>query len=73
MNYQKKVEAISTKGLPKDLINKYSILNGATYFSGILQYYFIFISAKNALNILVKLLEFIRGNLIKCQKKVLKI
>ena len=28
----KKVEAISTKGLTKDLINKYSILNGAKYF-----------------------------------------
>ena len=32
MNYQK-VEVISTKGLTKDLINKYSILNGAKYFS----------------------------------------
>ena len=42
-----KVKAISTKGLTKDLINKYSILNGATYFySGILQNYFVFIAAK---------------------------
>ena len=39
----KKVEAISTKGLTQDLINKYSILNGAKYFySGILQKYFVF-------------------------------
>ena len=29
MNYQKKVKAITTKGLRKDLINKVSILNGA--------------------------------------------
>ena len=28
----KKVKAISTKGLTKDLINKFSILNGAKYF-----------------------------------------
>ena len=28
-----KVEVISTKGLTKDLINKYSILNGTKYFS----------------------------------------
>ena len=42
----KKVEAISTKGLTKDLISKYSILNGAKYFSsGILQNYLVFIAA----------------------------
>ena len=29
MKHQKKVEEISTKGLTKDLINKFSILNGA--------------------------------------------
>ena len=29
----KKVKAISTKGLTKDLINKFSTLNGAKYFS----------------------------------------
>ena len=28
----KKVKAISTKGLTKDLIDKFSILNGAKYF-----------------------------------------
>ena len=32
MNYQKKFKAISTKGLTKDLINKFSILNEAKYF-----------------------------------------
>ena len=31
MNYQKKVKAISTKVLTEDLINKYSIFNGAKY------------------------------------------
>ena len=47
MNYQKKVEAISRKGLTKDLINKFSILNGAKYFSpGIFQNYLVFIPAK---------------------------
>ena len=42
----KKVKAISTKILTKDLINKFSILNDAKYLSGILQNYFIFKSAK---------------------------
>ena len=37
INHQKKVETVSTKGLVKDLLNKYTILNGAKYFlSGIL-------------------------------------
>ena len=41
-----KVKAISTKGLTKDLINKFSILNGAKYFpSGIFQNYLVFIAA----------------------------
>ena len=43
MKYPKKL----TEGLTKDLISKYSILNGAKYFcSGILQNYFVFIPAK---------------------------
>ena len=43
MNYQKKLKTISTKGLKKDLINKYNILNGAKYFSlGIFQNYLVF-------------------------------
>ena len=42
-----KVNAISTKGLTKDLINKFSILNGAKYFSSeIFQNYLLFIPAK---------------------------
>ena len=42
-----KVKSISTKGLTKDLINKYTILHGTKYFySGILQNYFVFIPAK---------------------------
>ena len=43
----KKVKAISTKGLTKDLIDKFSILNGAKYFSsGIFQNYLVFMPAK---------------------------
>ena len=48
MKYQKIVKAISTKGLTKALINKFSILNGAKYFSlGILLNYLVFTEAKN--------------------------
>ena len=44
---KKKNKAISTKGLTTDLINKFSILNGAKYFSsGIFQNYLVFIPAK---------------------------
>ena len=43
MNYQKEVKAISAKGLTKDLINKYNILNGAEIF----QNYLVFIPAKS--------------------------
>ena len=51
----KKVKAISTKGLTKDLINKFSILNGAKYFfSGIYQDYLVFITAK-------KYIKYING------------
>ena len=32
MNYQKKATAISTKRFTKDLINKFSVFNGAKYF-----------------------------------------
>ena len=71
MKYPKKL----TEGLTKDLISKYSILNGAKYFcSGILQNYFVFIPAeKNTLHVLVALLWFISGNLMECQEKILKI
>ena len=44
----KKVNVISTKELTKDLINKFSILDGTKYFSsGIFQSYLVFIPAKN--------------------------
>ena len=44
MNHQKKNKAISTKGLTKDLIDKFSIINGAKSFSiGIFQNYLLFI------------------------------
>ena len=43
MNYQKKVKEIS----PKDLTNKFSILDGGKYFSsGIIQIYLVFKPAK---------------------------
>ena len=43
----KKFKAISTKGLTKDLINNFSILNGAKHFSlGIFQNYLLFILTK---------------------------
>ena len=46
----KKVKAISTKGLTKDLINKFSILNGAKYFSlAIFQNYLVSIPAKKCI------------------------
>ena len=58
IKYQKK--ALSTKGLTVDLINKFSILNGAKYFpSGLFQNFLVFTPAKNILNILVALLRFI--------------
>ena len=71
----KKVKAISTKGLTKYLIDKFTILNGEKHISsGIFQNDLVFIQQlKNALNILVALLGFDCGNLMECQKKVLKI
>ena len=47
MNYQKKLKEISKKGLTKNLMNKFSILNGLKYFSSeIFQNYLVFIPAK---------------------------
>ena len=69
-----KIKVISTKGLTKDLIHKFSIVNGAKYFSlGISQNYLVFIPAKNTLNIFVALLRLIRRNLVEYEKKILKI
>ena len=46
MNCQKKVKAISTKGLTKYLINKFIITNGAEKISfGIFQNYLVFMGA----------------------------
>ena len=51
----KKNKAISTKGFTKDLIDKFSILNGAKYFSsGIFQNYLVFIPA----NICIKYFNY---------------
>ena len=47
----KKLEAILTKGLTKDLINEYKIPNGTKYFSlGIFQNYVAFLPAKKYIN-----------------------
>ena len=74
INYQKKVEVVSTKGLAKDLLNKYTILNGAKCFSsGIVQNYSAFISTKNVLGFLLAQLKLIFGNIVEFQKKLLKI
>ena len=73
MNYQK-VKAISAKGFTKDLINKFSILIGAKYFSsGIFQNYLVLYHLKNTLNILVALFELIRENQMECPMNILKI
>ena len=41
------VKPVSTKGLTKDLINKFNIFKGAKhFFSGIFQSYLVFIPAK---------------------------
>ena len=68
-----KVKVISTNELTKDLINKFSILNGAKYFSSrIFKNYLVFTPAKKYIKYLVALLGLIRGNLMEFQKKVLK-
>ena len=56
------------------MINKFSILNEAKYFSlWIFQNYLLTLPAKNILNILVAVLRLNRGNLMECQKTILKI
>ena len=74
MNFKKQLKKISKKGFGKDLIDKFSILNGAKYFSaGIFQNYLVFLPAKKTLNILVALLGANWENLVSCQKKTFKI
>ena len=59
------MEKLSTK----DLTDKFSIINGAKYFSlEIFQNYLVFIPAKR-LHIFMLQPEFIHGNLMECQKK----
>ena len=61
----KKVKAVSTKGLTKDLINKISILNAAKYFPlGIFQNYLVFVPDKNYIKNLCALLGLNRKNLM---------
>ena len=70
----RKFIAISTKGLIKDLKDKFSILHRAKYFSsGIFQIILYLSQHKNTLNILVGLLGLSRRNLMESLKKVLKI
>ena len=73
----RKVKAISTKGLTKDLIDKFSILNGAKYISsGIFQSYLVFIPANKYIKYFTgttRILGLNHGSLMECQKKVLKI
>ena len=74
MNYQKKVKVISTKWIAKNVTNWYTILNGAKYFSSsLLQNCLVFIPAKKYFKFLVALPNVILGNLMECQKKILKI
>ena len=61
----KKFKAISTKGIKNDLINKFSILNGAKHFSSGIFYNYLCL-LKSTLKILVTLLGLIRGNLTEC-------
>ena len=69
----KKVKAISTTGLTKKLINTF-ILNGAKYFSlGIFQNYLLFVPTKKYIKYFSGTTGVTIGNLMECQKKVLKI
>ena len=63
---------ISTKGLTVGLINKYSILNGAKYFSmDRLQNYLVFLTFRKYVFIFEtnKIMIFLHGNLQDCQKE----
>ena len=69
----KKVEAVSQKGLTKDLINKYKILNIANYLSlGILQNYLILIPARKYFRFLVVNQKFVLENLMESHKKTIQ-
>ena len=69
----KNVKAISTTGVTKKLINTF-ILNGAKYFSlEIFQNYLLFIPTKKYIKYFSGTTGVTIGNLMECQKKVLKI
>ena len=57
INYQKSSKiALTTKGLTKDLINKFSIIKEVKYFSsGIFQNHLVFLTAK-------EYIKYFRGN-----------
>ena len=70
-NYE--LNDLSGKIKAKGLIIKSSILNGAKYFSlGIFQNYLVFVLAKVYIKYLLTLLGLICGNLMECQKKILR-
>ena len=70
----KKVKAISTKRLTKDLIDKFSILNAAKYFSsGIFQNYLVFIPVIKHIKYFLALFGLNHGNVMEYQKIVWKI
>ena len=58
---------MSTKGLTKDLMNKFSILKEAKYFwqEYLKSVWYSYQLENNTLNILVALLGLIRGNLLE--------
>ena len=67
-------EAILTKKLTKDLINKYKILNGANYFSsGMLQNYLVFVPGNNYFKFVNDTTRIYSWKSIGISGKVLKI
>ena len=74
MNLSKKVKVISTKRLKKDLIDKFSILNGAKYFAfEIFKNYLVFVPAIKHITHFHRTTQKSRENLMEYKKKVLKI
>ena len=70
----RKLRALSSKGLTTDLRNQFSLLKGVHYFSLVIfQNYLVFIPAKKYINYFSGISGSIRGNLMECQKEILKI
>ena len=70
----KKVMSISKKELTKDLINEFSIFNGAKYFSSQkFQNYLVFIPANNCIKYFSGSTRIDLWKSMECQKKKMKI